>query len=278
MSRGRFVLAVDSSLRSAVKVAAGAADALRRPATGVVVLLYHRVGRGTSSSVDLPAALFERQMATLASSHTVVSMDYVMRCLSGTEPIEPCVAVTFDDGTSDLVEVALPILERHSIPSTWYIATSFVDEQQAFDGAGSPLTWQALRDACSTGHVSIGSHTHTHLLLDRAPVVEVVDELDRSIESIGANIGSAPLDFAYPKAVLGSRAAQEEVRARFRSAALAGTRANVVGHADPYRLARSPIQANDGLGWFMRKARGGMGLEDALRERLNRRRYARAIS
>lgn len=278
MSRNRSVLAVDASLRTAVKVAAGAADALRRPATGAVVLLYHRVGGGTSSSVDLPAALFEEQMAALASSHTVVSMDHVLRCLEEAVPIGPCVAVTFDDGTADLIDSALPILERHAIPSTWYIATSFVDAEKAFDGAGSPLTWQALREACSTGLVSIGSHTHSHLLLDRAPVVEVVDELDRSIESIGANIGSAPLDFAYPKAVLGSEAAQEAVRARFRSAALAGTRANVGGHTDPYRLARSPIQVSDGLRWFTRKARGGMGLEDALRGRLNRRRYARAIS
>lgn len=278
MSQSRFVLALDLTLRRAVKVAAGAADVLRPPAAGVVVLLYHRVGAQTSSSVDLPAALFERQMEVLASHHDVVSLDQVMHRLAGAEPVEPCVAVTFDDGTADLVEVALPILERHSIPSTWYIATSFVDEQKPFDGAGASLTWEALKDACSTGLVSVGCHTHTHLLLDRVPPEVVEDELDRSIESIAANLGTPPLDFAYPKAVLGSAHAEDAVRARFRSAAVAGTRANVVGRTDLYRLARSPIQVSDGTKWFERKVGGGMGLEDTLRERLNRRRYARAIS
>ena len=37
----------------AVKATAAAADVVRRPAPGVVVLIYHRVGRRTSSNVDL---------------------------------------------------------------------------------------------------------------------------------------------------------------------------------------------------------------------------------
>ena len=71
--------------------------------------------------------------------------------------------------------------------------------------------------------------------------------------------------FAYPKALPASGAVEDEVRARFRSAAVAGTVPNRFGHTDPYRLARSPIQVGD-PGWaFRRKARGGMRLEDDLR-------------
>jgi hypothetical protein len=68
------------------------------------------------------------------------------------------------------------------------------------------------------------------------------------------------------------------VRARFRSAALAGTRANVVGRADHHRLARSPIQVSDRGRWFGHKLRGGLGLEDDIRRVLNRRRYEAATS
>jgi peptidoglycan/xylan/chitin deacetylase (PgdA/CDA1 family) len=124
--------------------------------------------------------------------------------------------------------------------------------------------------------VSIGSHTHRHRLLDRAPEAEVVDELERSIGSIGDNLGTAPLDFAYPKALLGSAAAQHAVHSRFRSAALAGTRANVAGQTDMYRLARSPIQISDGRVWFERKVAGGMSFENTIREVVNRLRYAKA--
>jgi hypothetical protein len=76
--------------------------------------------------------------------------------------------------------------------------------------------------------------------------------------------------------VPGSLAADAAVRARFASAALAGCRANVAGRTDVYRLARSSIQKADGMRWFERKVCGGMGFEDALRSRLNRRRYADA--
>jgi hypothetical protein len=69
---------------------------------------------------------------------------------------------------------------------------------------------------------------------------------------------------------------------RFRSAALAGTRVNpyrtkqTPGGTDPQRLARSPIQASDGMQFFERKLAGGMALEDSFRRAMNRARYARA--
>ena len=103
-------------------------------------------------------------------------------------------------------------------------------------------------------------------------------ELDRSRELIEQQLGASPAHFAYPKAVAGSAEADAEVRARFRSAALAGTRPNRYGRTDPYRLARSPIQRADGMGWFRRKLDGGMGLEDRLRTFANRRRYADATT
>jgi peptidoglycan/xylan/chitin deacetylase (PgdA/CDA1 family) len=124
--------------------------------------------------------------------------------------------------------------------------------------------------------VEVGSHTHSHRLLDRIPASDAEEELDRSIDLIGAKLGEPPRHFAYPKAVLGSEVAQRDVRARFRSAALAGTRPNTPGATDPFRLARSPIQVSDGMRWFERKVLGGMWMEDSLRRLSHSWRYARA--
>jgi peptidoglycan/xylan/chitin deacetylase (PgdA/CDA1 family) len=265
-----------------VKLAARAVDVVRPPARGIVILLYHRVGGGSSSTVDLPASLFEDHMAELASTARVMALADAVDMLDGNDldagDTRPCVAVTFDDGTRDFVDVAVPILVRHRIPATCYVATAFVDEQRPFPGDAPPASWGGLRDACSTGFVAVGSHTHEHRLLDRAAPDEAIAELDRSIGAIGDNLGVAPLDFAYPKALLGTQAAQDAVRARFRSAAVAGTRANVVGRTDLHRMARSPIQVGDGHRWFRCKVAGGMAFEDSLRGLLNRRRYARATA
>jgi peptidoglycan/xylan/chitin deacetylase (PgdA/CDA1 family) len=223
--------------------------------------------------VDLPPSLFEEQVARLAASGRVVSLTDALGVVGGGGPSD-AVVVTFDDGTADFVDAALPVLAAHGLPVTLYAATAFIETGTAFADGAAPVSWAGLRDAVSTGLVSVGSHTHRHRLLDRLGAADVDDELDRSIELIADRLGAAPADFAYPKAVAPSPVADAAVRRRFRSAALAGTRPNRPGSTDVHRLARSPIQRSDGLKWFERKVAGGMGLEDTLRRQLNRRRYA----
>lgn len=239
------------------------------------MLLYHRVGGRTGVEVDLPEPLFERQMAFLAARGGVVGLDDALEVLAQERPpqLDP-VVVTFDDGTDDFVDRALPILARHAIPATLYLSTDHVERRQPFPDDGQPVSWSALSDALDTGLVTIGSHTHTHALLDRVSPASAVDELDRSIELIEDRLGRHPRHFAYPKAVLGTAAVQQLVRQRFDSAAIGGMRPNRYGRTDPFQLNRSAIQVSDGVRWFTHKVDGGMAVEDTLRRALNRRRYA----
>ncbi len=186
--------------------------------------------------------------------------------------------MSFDDGTADFVDVALPILVRRRVPAVIYLATDFIEGNRPFPEGGTPLSWAAVNDALSTGLVTVGSHTHTHALLDRVDRATAVAELDRSIELIRERTGTDPEHFAYPKAVAGNADAVDAIRARFRSAAVAGTRPNRYGHTDPYRLLRSPIQCADGDEFFERKLAGGLRLEDDVRRLVNRVRYLGATA
>ena len=262
-----------------LKLTAAGRDRVRPTDPGAVVLLYHRVGARSALAVDLPLPLFTDQVEELAGDRRVVTLDALQAAVA--EPVGPPVApvaLTFDDGTADFAEVALPVLARFGAPATLYVATDFVDRGRPFPKDGTPLSWSALRDVVSTGLVTIGSHTHTHALLDRLPPDEVADELDRSVKLIEDHLGVTAEHFAYPKALLGSEAARLAVRERFRSAAIAGTRANRYGHTDPYLLHRSPVQVADGMRWFRHKARGGMAFEDDVRRLVNRRRYEGAVT
>jgi peptidoglycan/xylan/chitin deacetylase (PgdA/CDA1 family) len=263
-----------------LKTVAAWGDRVRAPGRGVVVLIYHRVGGGSGTEIDMDPGLFDEQMAWLAAGGRAASLDDALERLAadpageagGPDPV----VVTFDDGTADLAEVALPILARHNVPATVYVATDFVDRQRPFPADGTPLTWSAVREMVASGLVTIGSHTHTHALVDRLPPDEVAVELDRSIELIGEHAGVAADHFAYPKAVAPPEPVEAVVRDRFRSAALGGCRPNPYGRTDPHRLARSAVQVSDGMDWFVRKAEGGMALEDGVRRTLNRLRYAGA--
>jgi len=269
---------ISREVARAVKVAAAAVDEVVAPPRGVVVLAYHQVGAPRPGSVNLPVALFDEQMAMLAAqrdSGRVVTLDQAVASVTAAAPPRDLVAVTFDDGTADFVEHAVPILVEHRVPATLYLATDFVEQGRSFWDDGTVLSWSALADAVATGLIDIGSHTHTHALLDRSDDI-VEDELDRSIDLIGERLGVMARHFAYPKALAPSPAADLAVRSRFASAAVAGGRPNRFGRTDPWALSRTPVQVADGTGWFARKARGGLRVEGVVRERLDERRYARA--
>jgi peptidoglycan/xylan/chitin deacetylase (PgdA/CDA1 family) len=277
--------------RTGVKSAAAAVDLVRRPAPGITILIYHRVGAGTGGQMDLSPAAFDQQLAWLRSTQRVLTLDQALTELgaarrAGEGVTAPSsrdgaagtgVVVTFDDGTADWVDHVLPALERHRIPATFYVATGFVDRTACLPDDATPISWAGLKELSTSKLVTIGSHTHSHALMDRLAVPEIAGELDRSVELLGERVGVHAEHFCYPKALLGSPPAEAAIKERFRSATLAGTRANVVG-ADPYRLTRSPVQPTDGQRWFRRKATGGMSFENDLRDVLNRVRYRGAVS
>jgi peptidoglycan/xylan/chitin deacetylase (PgdA/CDA1 family) len=263
----------------AVKWSAASADWLVRPPRGVVLLQYHRVGQRARLEIDLPPARFEEQVAMIANERRATTLDRSLEVLGGTAvPDRDPVVVTFDDGTADFADCAVPVLMRYDIPVVLYVATAFVENQWRFPHDGVPLSWAALRDLIATGLVTVGSHTHTHALLDRADDSVAACELDYSIGLLEDQLGVEPRHFAYPKGLAGSPAATAAVRRRFVSAALADVGVNRYGRTDPYRLARSPIQVSDGMRWFTRKLNGGLALEGTLRRALNHRRYAELAS
>ena len=253
--------------------AARARDRIRPPRSGAVVLIYHRVGATSPMSVDLPVAQFRDQVAALAGRAARLG-DLLGPLSDGADLGSPNpVVVTFDDGTADVLDEALPVLVDHGVPMLLYLATQFVDEGRSFEFDGRPVSWAGLRDALASGLLEVGSHTHSHALLDRIPPGAVDDELDRSIALIEDNLGVTPCHFAYPKGLAGHAEARRAVEARFASAAVGGSRANEPGRTDPWALARTPVQVIDDDRRFAAKLDGGLALEEDLRSAVNRLRY-----
>ena len=111
------------------------------PQRGLTVLLYHRVidlagiGDMDPDLVDATPASFDAQMALVKRHLRPVSLDDVLAAAAPGGPTLPpnAALVTFDDGYRDNLEIAVPILRRHGIRATFFVATGYMsDERRLF--------------------------------------------------------------------------------------------------------------------------------------------------
>jgi peptidoglycan/xylan/chitin deacetylase (PgdA/CDA1 family) len=219
----------------------------RRRARDVLILGYHRVGVG-DAEIDTPVRRFARQLDLLAAMGEVRSLDAAL--VGG-----GAIVITFDDGTRDFYERALPLLVERRLPVLLYLATAMTEDPEPL-GLGPALTWSMIEEAVATGFVTIGSHTHRHANLRNLDSREAEEEMRRSKELIEDRLGLPCRHFAYPWGV-GSHEADRIARELYDTAALDGWRTNRWGQIDPHRLGRTPVLRSDGMGIFFRlKARG----------------------
>ena len=104
--------------------------------SGAIMLMYHSVATDEDALfIDPPnriaPVLFDRQMAFLRRHRRVVSYSQLVDCIAaGDTPPAGTVCITFDDGYRDNLTVAAPILARHGLPATLFVATGYVYRQQ----------------------------------------------------------------------------------------------------------------------------------------------------
>jgi peptidoglycan/xylan/chitin deacetylase (PgdA/CDA1 family) len=114
-------------ITSGISVVLGGRPAAR--AGRLLVLIYHRV-RATRDPMfagDVDSKAFDWQMELVRRHCSPISMKTAVPALRSGRLPPRAVAVTFDDGYADNAEVALPILRRHGVPATFFVAPGFLD-------------------------------------------------------------------------------------------------------------------------------------------------------
>ena len=105
----------------------GFAGTLASP--GLSILLFHRVhAQADTLFPDEPdAQRFDQLMRMVARSFRVMPLTAAAARLEQHTLPPRSLAITFDDGYADNAEVALPILKRHGLSATFFVATGFLD-------------------------------------------------------------------------------------------------------------------------------------------------------
>ena len=218
-----------------------------------VVVTFHRIQdteRPEALTVSIPT--FERYCRFFKRHFNVVPLsDLVARLEQGVRP-NGDLAITFDDGYRDNYENAAPVLERLSLPATFFIVSRWMDTQIVpwWDeelGIRHPwMTWDQVRSLRRRGF-EIGAHTQTHVDLGSITTDEARREVEGARYDLERRLGAPVTSFAYPygrRANL-TDANREVVRAAgFRCCCAGYGGANPHG-TDPFHLQRVPISGFD---------------------------------
>jgi peptidoglycan/xylan/chitin deacetylase (PgdA/CDA1 family) len=242
-------------------------------------LMYHRICDSkqaaiASNSNFLPnqelivsARAFDQQMAFLARHYNCLSLPEAIEQIKTGHLTPDSAIVTFDDGYLDNLTLALPILRKHRVPATIYVATGLVEQatslwwyelehlirarsrlhilwrnrnirfslhgpaekykayfylnrllkgmspveqadfmaavragpqQPRFNSASLMLHRQQLKMLAADPLITIGAHTHHHLVLSRLPEIRLRHEINRSRDLLQSWLKRPICHLAYP--------------------------------------------------------------------------------
>ena len=104
----------------------------------ITILTYHRAADARAETdydsgvIDVSPASLDRHLAVIREACTPIGLEDLFAFVGGAKLPPNPVLVTFDDGYLDNHDVVLPILQRHRVRATFFIATSYIEERRLF--------------------------------------------------------------------------------------------------------------------------------------------------
>ncbi|MCB5166371.1 polysaccharide deacetylase family protein [Streptomyces bambusae] len=235
---------------SADTATAGAppAPAARAPRTPWV-LMYHSVAEFTDPAEDpygitvTPRAL-EAQLLWLRSRGLRGVSVRELRAARAAGRGAGLVGLTFDDGYTDFLVQALPLLRRHDCTATLFVLPGRLGTDNVWDPLGPRkplLTADGIREVAAAGQ-EIGSHGLLHQHLTEVPDDVLAQELQGSREQLRELTGTAPEGFCYPYGTIDRRVVDATRAAGYTYACAIGP-GRLGG---PYAMPRTHVSQADG--------------------------------
>jgi peptidoglycan/xylan/chitin deacetylase (PgdA/CDA1 family) len=186
----------------------------------VALLVYHGIGPSADEDggFSVPPGVFAEQLATLkaAGMHAVTARD-VARAFAGQGALpRNAVMISFDDGRTDAMMYADPLLEQAGMRATMFVITHAAEDPGIYY-----VGWEKLRKYATDGRWDLESHSaNSHheqwvgppgtdnwlpaltSLLPRETIGQYTDrvygDLRVASQTISDEIGQQPVAFAYP--------------------------------------------------------------------------------
>ncbi|MGW1123867.1 polysaccharide deacetylase family protein [Streptomyces sp. NPDC002526] len=206
------------------------------------ILMYHLV-QDLRSPMAVPHASFIKQMELLATGpYRVVTEDDLHSMVVRGHPLPAnAVLITFDDGYTNTVTTALPVLERFDLPAVMAVCGGYLTADrprhvqhpvQEMADLGQVQQWAASGRA-------VAAHTYTHRRLTATSDLALGWQTAGDREVLAELLGSPPRTFAYPYGAYDPRV--QRAVAELYPLALATDEHHRADVHHPYALARIQV-------------------------------------
>jgi len=122
------------------------------------ILIYHQVLETPDNMRpgEPTQQQFDWQMALINNYFNPISLSEALRLLSQSALPANSVCVTFDDGYLNNLEVAQPILAKHNVPATVYVASAFSEGENMWNDQIMDLVAHYTGDSLNLSSVDMG--------------------------------------------------------------------------------------------------------------------------
>lgn len=167
------------------------------------ILIFHRVHAQPDPlfPYEPDAARFDALMHFVARTFRVMTLGAAVAHLEQATLPPRSLVITFDDGYADNAEVALPILQRHGLSATFFVASGFLDGGRMWNDSIIECVRACRHDCLDLGDWGLG-RCPLRPLSERSRLIDVLlprikyqslDERQASIERLQNLCGVAVL-------------------------------------------------------------------------------------
>jgi peptidoglycan/xylan/chitin deacetylase (PgdA/CDA1 family) len=166
------------------------------------VLMYHSISPSTEPDphrLRVSPARLDRHLRLLRRlGLRGVSLTELVRAADRGEAAG-LVGLTFDDGYTDFLDHAVPVLQRHGMTGTVYVVAGRMAGQNEWDEGPrfDIMTADQVRAVAAAGQ-EVGSHTMTHARLAGADAATLAEEVGDSKRVLEGVLQAEVPSFCYP--------------------------------------------------------------------------------
>jgi peptidoglycan/xylan/chitin deacetylase (PgdA/CDA1 family) len=164
----------------------------------IIILCYHSIG-DDGWDFSITKEEFKKQMLLLSEDRKFITLSELDNYLKGRIVIEkPSVAITFDDGYKNIMQVADFLESRNIMPTVFLLANPAEANRDELGNSNQFLSKTDIKTLISKGW-EIGCHTQTHSDVYKLLPKQLYEEIFVAKKTLEKSLARSVKYIAYPK-------------------------------------------------------------------------------